>query len=104
MFDELKMIEMYEFIKDYYYYVLMKIVEGEEVLNYLYECGFMDDFIKEREIGYVFDNLYFCYDFFEKKGYDIELVFEVGLLFCNEENFIYFDRFRNRIMFLLKNG
>ena len=102
--DELKMIEMHELIKDYYHYALMKTVEGEEALNYLHERGFTDDLIKEREIGYAPDNSHFCHDFLEKKGYDIELAFEAGLLSRNEENFIYFDRFRNRIMFPLKNG
>ncbi|MCG2295263.1 DNA primase [Staphylococcus epidermidis] len=102
--DELKMIEMHELIKDYYHYALMKTVEGEEALNYLHERGFTDDLIKEREIGYAPDNSHFCHDFLEKKGNDIELAFEAGLLSRNEENFTYFDRFRNRIMFPLKNG
>lgn len=102
--DELKMIEMHELIKDYYHYALMKTVEGEEALNYLHERGFTDDLIKEREIGYAPDNSHFCHDFLEKKGYDIELAFEAGLLSRNEEKFTYFDRFRNRIMFPLKNG
>lgn len=102
--NELKMIEMHELIKDYYHYALMKTVEGEEALNYLHERGFTDDLIKEREIGYAPDNSHFCHDFLEKKGYDIELAFEAGLLSRNEENFTYFDRFRNRIMFPLKNG
>lgn len=102
--DELKMIEMHELIKDYYHYALMKTVEGEEALNYLHERGFTDDLIKEREIGYAPDNSHFCHDFLEKKGYDIELAFEAALLSRNEENFTYFDRFRNRIMFPLKNG
>lgn len=102
--DELKMIEMHELIKDYYHYALMKTVEGEEALNYLHERGFTDDLIKEREIGYAPDNSHFCHDFLKKKGYDIELAFEAGLLSRNEENFTYFDRFRNRIMFPLKNG
>ena len=41
----------------------------------------------------------FCHDFLQKKGYDIELAYEAGLLSRNEENFSYYDRFRNRIMF-----
>ncbi|MCE3398309.1 toprim domain-containing protein, partial [Staphylococcus aureus] len=33
-----------------------------------------------------------------------ELAYEAGLLSRNEENFSYYDRFRNRIMFPLKNA
>lgn len=102
--DDLKMIEMHELIKDYYHYALMKTVEGEEALNYLQSRGFTDELIKEREIGFAPDSSHFCYDFLEKKGYDIELAYEAGLLSRNEENFSYYDRFRNRIMFPLKNA
>jgi len=83
---------------------LMKTVEGEEALNYLRQRGFTDELIKQRQIGYAPDSSHFCHDFLEKKGYDIELAYEAGLLSRNEENFSYYDRFRNRIMFPLKNA
>ena len=102
--DDLKMIEMHELIRDYYHYALMKTVEGEEALNYLRQRGFTDELIKQRQIGYAPDSSHFCHDFLEKKGYDIELAYEAGLLSRNEENFSYYDRFRNRIMFPLKNA
>ncbi|MCM3497948.1 DNA primase [Staphylococcus capitis] len=102
--DDLKMIEMHELIQDYYHYALMKTVEGEEALNYLRQRGFTDELIKQRQIGYAPDSSHFCHDFLEKKGYDIELAYEAGLLSRNEENFSYYDRFRNRIMFPLKNA
>ncbi len=60
--------------------------------------------IKERGIGFAPDSSHFCHDFLQKKGYDIELAYEAGLLSRNEENFSYYDRFRNRIMFPLKNA
>ena len=41
---------------------------------------------------------------FTTKGYDIELTYEAGLLSRNEENFSYYDRFRDRIMFPLKSS
>lgn len=102
--DDLKMIEMHELIQDYYHYALMKTVEGEEALNYLRQRGFTDELIKQRQFGYAPDSSHFCHDFLEKKGYDIELAYEAGLLSRNEENFSYYDRFRNRIMFPLKNA
>lgn len=102
--DDLKMIEMHELIQDYYHYALMKTVEGEEALNYLRQRGFTDELIKQRQIGFAPDSSHFCHDFLEKKGYDIELAYEAGLLSRNEDNFSYYDRFRNRIMFPLKNA
>ncbi|HHR7272290.1 DNA primase [Staphylococcus aureus] len=102
--DDLQMIEMHELIQEFYYYALTKTVEGEQALTYLQERGFTDALIKERGIGFAPDSSHFCHDFLQKKGYDIELAYEAGLLSCNEENFSYYDRFRNRIMFPLKNA
>ncbi|HDK7988860.1 TPA: DNA primase [Staphylococcus aureus] len=102
--DDLQMIEMHELIQEFYYYALTKTVEGEQALTYLQERGFTDALIKERGIGFAPDSSHFCHDFLQKKGYDIELAYEAGLLSRNEENFNYYDRFRNRIMFPLKNA
>ncbi|HDH6549009.1 DNA primase [Staphylococcus aureus] len=102
--DDLQMIEMHELIQEFYYYALTKTVEGEQALTYLQERGFTDALIKERGIGFAPDSSHFCHDFLQKKGYYIELAYEAGLLSRNEENFSYYDRFRNRIMFPLKNA
>ncbi|MBR8895328.1 DNA primase [Staphylococcus aureus] len=102
--DDLQMIEMHELIQEFYYYALTKTVEGEQALTYLLDRGFTDALIKERGIGFAPDSSHFCHDFLQKKGYDIELAYEAGLLSRNEENFSYYDRFRNRIMFPLKNA
>ncbi|HEJ6728091.1 TPA: DNA primase [Staphylococcus aureus] len=102
--DDLQMIEMHELIQEFYYYALTKTVEGEQALTYLQDRGFTDALIKERGIGFAPDSSHFCHDFLQKKGYDIELAYEAGLLSRNEENFSYYDRFRNRIMFPLKNA
>ena len=102
--EDLQMIEMHELMQAYYHYALVKTVEGEVALNYLKERGFSDEMIEKRKIGYAPDNATFCHDFLEKKGYDIELAYEAGLLSRNEENFSYYDRFRDRIMFPLQNA
>ncbi|KKB26165.1 DNA primase [Staphylococcus carnosus] len=102
--DDLMMIKMHELMEDYYHYILMKTVEGEEALNYLKSRGFTEELLNERKIGYAPDSSHFCHDFLQKKGYDIELAYEAGLLSRNEENFSYYDRFRDRIMFPLNNA
>lgn len=102
--EDLQMIEMHELMQDYYHYALKKTVEGEAALNYLKERGFTDELIDSRKIGYAPKNANFCHDFLQKKGYDIQLAYEAGLLSRNEENFSYYDRFRDRIMFPLTNA
>ncbi|WP_180537619.1 DNA primase [Staphylococcus haemolyticus] len=102
--NDLTMIEMHELMHEYYQYALLKTVEGEEALNYLIKRGFTEKLIKSRGIGYAPNHTHFCHDFLQQKGYDIELAYEAGLLSRNEENFSYFDRFRDRIMFPLNNA
>lgn len=102
--NDLTMIEMHELMHEYYQYALLKTVEGEEALNYLTKRGFTEELIKSRGIGYSPNHTHFCHDFLQQKGYDIELAYEAGLLSRNEENFSYFDRFRDRIMFPLNNA
>ena len=102
--NDLTMIEMHELMHEYYQYALLKTVEGEEALNYLKKRGFTEELIKSRGIGYAPNHTHFCHDFLQQKGYDIELAYEAGLLSRNEENFSYFDRFRDRIMFPLNNA
>ncbi|MEB7459737.1 DNA primase [Staphylococcus borealis] len=102
--DDLAMIEMHELMNEYYQYALLKTVEGEDALSYLINRGFTEELIKARGIGYAPNHTHFCHDFLQQKGYDIELAYEAGLLSRNEENFSYFDRFRDRIMFPLKNA
>ncbi|UNP86834.1 DNA primase [Staphylococcus equorum] len=102
--EDLQMIEMHELMQEYYHYALKKTVEGEAALTYLKERGFTDALIDARKIGYAPKNSHFCHDFLQKKGYDIQLAYEAGLLSRNEENFSYYDRFRDRVMFPLMNA
>lgn len=102
--DDLAMIQMHEMLLDYYHYMLKKTVEGEAALNYLYERGFTDEMIDDRKIGYAPNTSHFATDFIQKKGYDVHLGYEAGLLSRNEVDFNYYDRFRDRIIFPLSNA
>src|SRR5699024_12747514 len=97
-------MEVDELMQESYDYSVKKTVEGEAALTYLKERGFTDELIDGRKIGYAPNNAHFCHDFLQKKGYDIQLAYEAGLLSRNEENFSYYDRFRDRIMFPLTNS
>jgi len=102
--DNMKMIEMHELLRDYYHYVLKAVEEAEPALQYLYDRGFTDEIINREKIGYSPNINHFAHDFLEKRGYDKALAYEAGLLSRNEENFSYYDRFRDRIMFPLNNS
>lgn len=102
--DHTKMIEMHHLLQDYYHYVLKAIEEAEPALNYLYNRGITDEMINQEKIGFSPNVSNFALDFLKKRGYDESLAYEAGLLSRNDENFSYFDRFRNRIMFPIRNA
>lgn len=102
--DQLKMIEMHELLRDYYHYVLTAVEEATPALEYLYERGFTDQMIQDEKIGLSLNMNTFARDYLEKHGFDKVLAYEAGLLSRNEENFSYYDRFRNRIMFPINNA
>ncbi len=102
--DDLTMIQMHESLLDYYHYLLKKTVEGEKALKYLYDRGFTDEIIDERKIGFAPNSSHFATNFMEKKGYDLQLAYEAGILSRNETEFNYYDRFRDRIIFPLANA
>lgn len=60
--------------------------------------------IDARKIGFAPDSSHFATDFMEKKGYDLQLGYEAGILSRNDTDFNYYDRFRNRIIFPLANA
>ncbi|WP_414055055.1 DNA primase [Macrococcus equi] len=102
--EQTKMIEMHNLLQDYYHYVLKAIEEAEPALSYLHERGINDEMIAREKIGFSPNVSNFALEFLKKRGYDEKLAYEAGLLSRNEENFSYFDRFRNRIMFPIRNA
>ncbi|WP_414049841.1 DNA primase [Macrococcus animalis] len=99
-----KMIEMHNLLQEYYHYVLKAIEEAEPALKYLHDRGLTDEMISQEKIGFSPNVSHFALDFLKKRGFDESLAYEAGLLSRNEENFSYFDRFRNRIMFPIHNS
>ncbi|MCE4956140.1 DNA primase [Macrococcoides caseolyticum] len=102
--EQTTMIEMHNLLQDYYHYVLKAIEEAEPALAYLRERGLTDEMIAKEKIGFSPNVSHFALDFLKKRGYDEALAYEAGLLSRNDENFSYFDRFRNRIMFPIHNA
>ncbi|MEE1106719.1 MAG: DNA primase [Macrococcus canis] len=101
--EQSKMIAMHEAMAHYYNYVLKAIEQAEPALKYLYSRGFTDEQIAREKIGYSPNVSTFTRDYLKNKGYDEALAYDAGLLSRNEETISYFDRFRNRIMFPIKD-
>lgn len=97
-----KIIEANELSKKFYHHLLINTKEGQEALNYLFSRGFTEELIETFEIGYSLNQRDFITKFLLKKGFNLELLERAGLIIKKDDG-TYFDRFRDRIMFPIKN-
>ena len=100
---EEKMLEAHEFTADFYHHLLMNTEEGEQALNYLLKRGFTKELIETNGIGWslpAWDSLSVL---LKRKGYELEEMAECGLIIKRENDHTYFDRFRGRVMFPIRD-
>lgn len=98
-----KMIDAHELLCKFYHHLLVNTKEGEEALQYLLDRGFTREVIDQFSIGYALNSWDFVTTFLAKRGFDEALLDEAGLIVRREEDHKKFDRFRNRIMFPIRN-
>lgn len=92
-----------ELIGNYYNYILLNTKEAEPALNYLLERGITKDTIKIFNIGYAPDQN-IAVQFFKTQEIDLDLVQRSGLVNKSSDNSNYYDVFKNRIMFPIKDN
>lgn len=100
---EEKMREAHSFAVEFYHHILMNTEDGEPALNYLLERGFTREQIETHQIGWALPNWDTLSILLERKGYDLEEMAESGLIIKKESDGTYFDRFRGRIMFPIRD-
>ncbi|WP_332646900.1 DNA primase [Lysinibacillus sp. 54212] len=100
---EQKMREAHEFAVEFYHHLLVNTEEGEPSLQYLLDRGFTRELIDSHKIGWAlpaWDNLSIL---LERKGFNLKDMAECGLIIHKESDNSYFDRFRGRIMFPIRD-
>lgn len=77
--------------------------EKNKVLDYLRERGMSNDIIKKFKIGFAPEGWHHLEQFLTGKNFDIENIFEAGLV-VKKDSGGYYDRFRNRIIFPISDS
>ena len=90
-------------LADYFNYILLNTKEAEDALNYLLDRGLSVDVIKHFNIGYAPRENNIALNFFNSNKINLDLMVEAGLLGKND-NENYYDVFKDRIMFPIKNN
>ncbi len=101
IYDKLKEITFAS--HDYFRKILLDSRRGEKALGYLKSREIKEETINMMEIGFAppgWDNLM---NFLSSKGFTPEDIKKAGLIVKNEEKQRYYDRFRNRIIFPIKD-
>jgi DNA primase len=95
-------LEVLSLAREYYHYLLTDHKSGQKARDYLKDRGTNQDSIKLFQMGYslpAWDGL--IKYLHHKKKYKLDLLVETGLVI--ERKGRYYDRFRDRVMFPLKN-
>ena len=98
-----QLIKLNSIIAKLYNKVLIEGKSSEIAIEYLKERGFSKKDIIDNEIGLAPESWDFLVKFIDQKNLNKGYLEEIGLIKKKENNNFYFDFFRNRIIFPIKN-
>ncbi len=96
-----KIFEVNHLASEYYQYILTKHKLGEKARDYLKHREVSDKSIKTFALGYSPNSWDAASSYLKKKGYEEKLLETAGLTIRGNRD--YYDRFRGRVMFTLKD-
>ncbi len=98
-----EMMKMHDLLTKLYHYCLMETDFGKEAFAYLKRRGIAEETIKTFQIGYAPKSWDFAANFLARRGFSLELAVQAGLLTKRSFDGKIFDRFRDRVMFPIRN-
>ncbi len=100
---EENMLKAHQFATEFYHHLLMNTEEGEEALNYLLKRGFTREDIETNGIGWSLSSWDTLSILLQREEFPLDEIAESGLIIKKENDHTYFDRFRERIMFPIRD-
>lgn len=101
--EQKEMLEAHEFACDFYHHLLVNTEDGEAALQYLLDRGFTRELIDSQKIGWALNSWDALSTLLSRKDLQMQHVVDSGLIIQKEQDGTYFDRFRNRIMFPIRD-
>lgn len=99
-----RLLDIMESASNYYHNLLRQSPQAQNARQYLAERELTDSSISEWQIGYSADSWDELLNFLKKKGYAENEIFSVGLSVKKEGAGRFYDRFRGRIMFPIRDA
>ncbi len=102
--EKQRLYEINHLASEYYHYLLTKHLAGKKALNYILGRGITRESLVRFKLGYSANLWEALQDFLvKKKRYRVEELEKAGLVIKSERGRGYYDRFRNRLMFTLRD-
>ncbi|EKE14510.1 MAG: hypothetical protein ACD_12C00462G0002 [uncultured bacterium] len=98
-----RIYQMNHLVSEYYHYLLLNHQIGKEALDYILKRELNRKTLETFKIGYSPNSWESIFRFLKKKGFTPQEMVEAGLVIKNPQRDSYYDRFRGRLMFTLKN-
>lgn len=102
--EKQQLFEINHLASEFYHYLLLNHPAGKKSLNYILGRGISKESLQLFKLGFA-PNLWEGLQKFlvSKKGYRVEDLEKAGLVIKSEKGRGYYDRFRGRLMFTLKD-
>ncbi len=99
-----RLYEINHLASEYYHYLLTKHLAGRKALNYILGRGITRESLARFKLGYSPNLWEALQDFLvKKKSYRVEDLEKAGLVIKSERRRGFYDRFRGRLMFTLRD-
>ncbi|MCE5207006.1 MAG: DNA primase [Chloroflexi bacterium] len=96
--------QLLEEVVIFFHQYLVQNPAGQQALAYLTRRGLTDDTINQFGLGYAPSSYEATYKHFLEKGYKQNDLLDAGMLSERSDGTGYFDRFRNRVMFPIRDS
>lgn len=101
--EKQRLIQINTWAAKFFHEVLLKSPQAERARAYVEQRGLADETVEGFMIGYSPDSWDATMEFLRKKGFRDEEIFKAGLAAKKERGTGYFDRFRGRLMFPIRD-
>jgi DNA primase len=101
--DKRKLFQIHEGVAQLYHRILIEHESGEAGRAYLATRALKPETVKDFQIGFAPDRFDALEKWAQQKKIPLELMEQAGLMIKSDKNRGYYDRFRNRLMFPIRD-
>jgi len=102
--DHRRLLDANRWAARYYHEVLLKTQQADRARAYVRKRQLTDETVEDWVLGYAPDSWDSLLNFLRQKGYKDDEIFRAGLISRKERGDGYFDRFRGRLMFPIRDA